>query len=94
MLAIAIQFQSSYTLVHVRLNLNFHDIVLTSVGVLCLVISLSQQTIQAFAWVWGCLSPQSRRVDSRVVVGAVAQRSEHLRLKQEALSLIPLPVVL
>ena len=49
-----------------RLSLNFH--VFTSVGVLCLVISLSRQTPQALVWVWGCLSPQSGRVDSQVVV--------------------------
>ena len=48
------------------------------------------QTPQALVWVWGYLSPQSWRVDSQVVVGggAVAQWSEHLRLKQEALGSI------
>ena len=60
----------------------------TKVGVLCLVISLSRQTPRALVCVWGCLSPQRWRVDSLVVVGAVAQLSEHLWLKQEALGSI------
>jgi hypothetical protein len=34
----------------VWLSLNFH--VLTSVGILCLVISLSRQTPRALVWVW------------------------------------------
>ena len=34
-------------------------------------------------------SPESWRVNAKVAVGAVAQWSEHLQLKQEALGSIP-----